>query len=137
MNDCDACRGGLGHDHDDGGECAHAWSSGAWRGCCANELAQRVGLLTASFEARRRPPEDAAQVACELRCPCAEVGEVLPAAEELERFPCATSAAAACRVWTRERLEMELLAERLAAGVVQMPENVADLLSSSNRDEEV
>jgi hypothetical protein len=61
---CTSCIGGHRHDHrDHGGQCPHAWSSGALRSCCADVLAQEVGMRVAARElARGGGPADAREL---------------------------------------------------------------------------
>lgn len=134
VSDCDACQGRLAHDHSDGRECPHAFSSGDWRSCCANEAAKRVELVVASFKARRLPPPDASVVVREsAQCLCAESAfrEAPQTAEEIAAYPCADGSAPECRAWAVERLAAELLAAQIKAGVVAIPDDISTLDASS------
>ncbi|AEA23118.1 hypothetical protein Psed_0864 [Pseudonocardia dioxanivorans CB1190] len=132
MFDCDACRGRLAHDHRDGRECPHEFSSGDWRSCCAAESAKRVEMLAAEFRARRQPPEDARAVTLTARCECAEAAGagVDPSAEEQATFSCVTGPQGVCRAWWIERLAAELLAEQIEAGLVEVPDDVSSLTAT-------
>jgi hypothetical protein len=134
MTDCDACGGGLRHDHDDGRECSHALSSGAWRPCCVAELAKRVELLTASFRARRQPPEDARAVTLTVRCECAEASVPPSTDEEVAEFSCANGSEAVCRAWQIERLAAELLDQQIRVGLVRVPDDCSSLTATGDRE---
>ena len=144
-DDCTACKAGYRHDHrsDENGPygCSHARSDGSWRSCCCDDTAATIEILMADYEARRgQGPADARAVTRDVRCLCAETAAQPDPQRDLSEvdtaeFPCATGASAACRAWSRERIELELLIERIAAGLVTVPDSPAELTLPGRRGE--